>query len=387
MEDAKAKFKKELEKELLHLERLVMGSSQTEYNRYRNDISNLQTMYKDYFGEYPRVLTKSYPAKGVDLLNIVFNYRDALFNLGESLIETYKQSEFCYYGRDLYAKLSTDDYIDLLSEFLNYFNRDMAIIYNDIYDNNRLLAFQDEGIYGISYLLPNIDKYYIGIDDVNTKSDITIMETIVHELAHVYTAKFLSNYQYKGMNNLLDGLFTEVISLYSELSFYNFLLHKWEFRDSALYHRNSTDAELLSEYKGMRYLVKALIAQEQGQNVSVQTDGFKVWVEGEFDYDPDKDVPFYRNYKTIKEGTLSSILYSAGIVKAYELYERELSGEKPRDIINEYLISLQGDNLEDEFLSNPIDLSFMKREMSERNKILYQKQFESYTNNLLKKYK
>ena len=363
-------LKEKLEKELLQLERKMMGASQSVYARYINDAYYLADLYKYYFGEDPHILTKDYRSKTANILDLIYNNRKEFFDLDQKLIDTYKEAGFYYFGRDAYDKISDDEFIELLGEFLNYFNVDIARIYNDIQTKRQFLDYDEKDIYGVSYLLPSLNNYYIGVGATTIRSDMMILETVIHELAHVYTAQFLKNYNYKGMENLLGGLFSETISLYSELSFTNFLANKWKYQTSVLYHRNTVDAELLSEYKCARYMTKALLEQSHNPNISVCSNGFNTWVEGEFEYDPDKDIPFFRSTDSIKKGTTSSILYSVGIVDAYKLLDLELHVAEPKEIINDYLISLQNENANEEFIQQVFDLSFMKKDIAERNEKL-----------------
>lgn len=94
-------------------------------------------------------------------------------------------------------------------------------------------------------MFPSIDRYYIAIteDQIN---DIFDLETLVHELLHIYIDIFAHNYNWHLNLNLMKGFYYEAPSLYGELSLFEYMKKNNIYSEEMRKHRNIIDYFLLS---------------------------------------------------------------------------------------------------------------------------------------------
>ena len=206
-------------------------------------------------------------------------------------------------------------------------------------------------------------KMVINDDYVN---DIYLMETVIHELVHVYSNMFLCDYRFKGLDNLNNGFFGETLSLYAELSFYEFLVKKNIFGDDLLFHRNLIDFSILKYFKTINYIAKISVRE----NTTIITDNSDYEVKGKSILLVDKNKPFFEYSRDYKKGNLLDFRYAMSSIDAFKLLERELSGEDTKRMINDYLLGFQVEDQMEIFLSQYHSLDFMYNSIDKRIKEL-----------------
>ena len=80
----------------------------------------------------------------------------------------------------------------------------------------------------------------------------------------------------------------------------------------------------------------------------------------------DDGVPFYQYHEELKEGSTIDYNYGLATLDAYKLLRRELNGENPHKLINEYLLSLNKDMLSETL--DKYNLDYMNEVISGRLK-------------------
>ena len=174
---------------------------------------------------------------------------------------------------------------------------------------------------------------------------------------------FLKNYRYRGIENLNNGFFGETLSLYSELSLYEFLKSKNVFGSGLEFQRNLIDYYVLCYFKTVKYLSE----MSRREDAYMFSDNVGYEIKGNNRLIVDNDLGIFHYPASYSEGNLLDCRYAMSSIEAFKLMEREKNGESPKDLINEYLLSFQDDYQMISFLDNYIDLDYMKNSISERN--------------------
>lgn len=292
-------------------------------------------------------------------------YIDDLEVLAEIVIDLYKKIDFYFYNRFSYIDFSKKDMEDLLKEFFQGFSPEMLFIYNEMLENNRIDFTEMHGSAGESFFLNNISSYYVLFND-GVKSKLLFLETIIHELCHIYSNKFLKNYRYNGLKNLQEGFFGETISLYSELSFYEFLVSKGFSKIDLALHRNVLDYLILTYFKTINYVAKVSARTD----IEMLTDNVNYRAIGNNRLDIEEIGSIYEYTPYFYNGNLQDFRYGPSTIEAFHLLKLEEKGISPSRIINSYLIGFQNDNMMDDFLESELDLGYMFKKINERNQVL-----------------
>ena len=295
-------------------------------------------------------------------------YIDDLEVLAEIVIDLFKQIDFYFYNRLSYLDFSKKDAEDIISEFLEYFSKDMLSIYKELLDSKKIDFCELHGSSGQSFFMNSIDSYYVLFHD-NLKSKLLFLETIIHELCHVYSNKFLKNYRYNGIKNLQEGFFGESISLYSEMSFYEFLNNKGISKSELEFHRNVLDYLILVYFKTINYISKV----SKRSDIQLITDNVSYRAIGNNILDIEECGSIYEYTKSFYEGNLQDFRYAVSSIDAFSLLKLEEEGKNPSKIIKDYLIGFQNDRMMDDFLERELDIGYMFSKIKERNKQLKMK--------------
>lgn len=289
-------------------------------------------------------------------------YVDDLEYLAEVIIELFKNIDFYYYKRLSHLDLSKKDIEELLREFLEYFSPDMLSIYKELIEDGRIdFSILDQAS-GESFFLNHIDSYYM-IFNPKVKSRLFLLETIIHELCHIYSNRFLKNYRYSATKNLQEGFFGETISLYSEMSLYEFLKRKNINSDALDFNRNCVDYLILHYFKTINYIAKVSMRDD----IELFTDNVTYRAEGNNRLDIEEEGSIYAYGESFYNGYLQDFRYGPSVLEAFSLLQREENGEDVRRMINSYLIGFQNDRMMDDFLEKEQDLGYMFTKIKNRN--------------------
>lgn len=288
--------------------------------------------------------------------------------MADVIIGMFKEMDFYSFYQISHEYMSKHDQELLMSEFLDYFLKDLFSIYQSLIKDDRVIIGDLGSNLGESFFLNQINSHYIVLSP-NNKSGYIMLETIIHELCHIYSAIFMKNYRYSGQYNLDNGFFGETISLYSELSLYEFLKKKCAIGVGGDLQRNLVDYYILTYFKTIKYLCE----MAKRVDTSFRSNNVEYWVDGNNRLIVDNDTGMYSYPEFYSNGSLLDVRYALSTIEAFNLLERERNGENPKKIINEFLISCQNDSQLDDFLDSYIDLDFMFNTIKDRNVLLKNK--------------
>lgn len=321
-----------------------------------NDISNVSGL-----GVELRVNYKNLP---FSLIYYIESKLEELDSISTSAIQAFKDVDFKCFHVDKYKKLSLKSKKEILGEFYRYFNSKYARIYNQMLDDNRIFSSGFDGNAGLAFPLPAIGSYYLGVA-LGEQNDLEALETIIHELSHIYSYMFLSNYRHNAIYNLNNSLYTETLPLYAELSFYDFLIRNRFFDTDMEFMRNNEDYLNLFWYKTIKYITTVGVRP----NTQLYSNDVEYTMTGDIHLDIDEGIPFFRFPDEMAKGDLVNFKYAISLLEAYNMLEQERAGEKPEKISNEFLIKMQDEKYVHDM---PVDYnySFMKNEILTRQKRL-----------------
>lgn len=304
-----------------------------------------------------------------DLENIVYsmeNHLEEVERLANRVLKMFRSIDFyCYYDSG-YQSLKPKHKIDVLFSFLDEFFPELLMMYKDMRESNHIFIADLDDDLGQSYSLQSIDSYYVAIH-YDQDNDITNLETLIHEMLHVYSMHFLRNYGWKKTQKLLNAFSGETIPLYGELAFFDYLVRNNIIKESAYFHRNELDYNILYFFKVIKYFCYlARIDKDQ----FYFPDGLTYEYRGKKTIKIYDGVPFMGfDNEDLKKSGLVNFAYGIGSIEAYNLLKQHRRGAKPKEIIDNFLISQDDpDHMEKSIFNS--DLSFMRDEIKHHQLVL-----------------
>lgn len=348
-----------IQRDIDRLYKNVYISSKTKKELYSRDFSSiaiLNQMINGYSLDNPFPINKSH-LLSEDILN---NF-DKLYSISLKSIKGYQEMNFKLFdGMDTNLSLKDKKYI--LKGFLDYLGAPFIELYKDLIRDNRILFVDDDSIAGEAICLSTLDSYYLCISNYFYK-DLVDIETIAHELSHIYSLKFLSKYR-NPKYNIIYNFYGETIPLLVELLYYYYLLDHHMFERIIRRHRNELDAMMLYHYKTIYYLYHVL----EMDNISFECDNINFSIEGDVHLEGFEG-EYYQFGEEHKKGDLTSFNYAVSNIKAHELCEQVLNGKAPIKVINDFLMTLQYEGL---FASDEMNPHKMLESVKIRNRELKQ---------------
>ncbi|MCH5167059.1 MAG: hypothetical protein J1F35_04115 [Erysipelotrichales bacterium] len=284
----------------------------------------------------------------------VYEYLEDFEVIADEVIDMFKETNF-FLARNAGAiNFSKKDLDDISKEFLLGFSADAYKLYEDLIREKRVFDFEKKYLAGEAYILTESNLAFIGKNDHELANTLFPLATMVHELMHIYVEFFLKNYRYTATFNSMDGFYAETIPMYSELEFYKFLVNNHLCGDSKHFNANYNDYIRLSYYKRIKYIVE--MARRDDANVTFFDAKYEI--SGNTSLEIETNNPVFTYSSNYEKGSLNPFVYAMSLLDAYKLLEQSDNGDK--NIINNYLISLQDPDKLEKDIINGYDLSFMR---------------------------
>lgn len=303
-----------------------------------------------------------------ELLENVSIYIDDLGGLAKEVIKMYKSINFYCYLRQGNSSISNKDKSSILKDYLSERMPWAYNLYKDLCRSGHVFLVDDEHDYGIAYLMPLVDEYYMAINRCSL-NDLSDVENTIHELMHIFIAKLAYSYSWQNHHNIISGFSKESASLYSSLSFFDFCMEHHIFTDDALLNRNLADYDILDFFKLINYFYEMGIKQEKSVEIR---EGINYKFDEKYKLNDDKGVAFFQYHEEdFYEGSFNTFLYGTGYVEAYELLRLEREGMDAKKVLNDFVLKYQNSDV-DPSLFKP-DLQFMASEIQRHQKSLEKK--------------
>lgn len=336
-------------------------SSLSKKRRIAYDLGTIYSVY-EMFGVRKNLPNYSQYLNGTSLTNETFKNVDSFSSIAKSIINVKEVSSYYNYRLFPYDKISDKDN-NIIKEFFNYFLPKLSNIFRELYNDDRILFVSNLTTAGFAIPLIELDKYFIAISS-DDNYGLETFTTLIHELLHVYSLKFLKNYRFSVTRNLIDGLFCEAVSLYGELSFLVFLLNKHILSEEALILLNLFDNILFDTANSVNLFSKII----DSPNIYIKFDNTKYELY---------DLGTSEEENTLCKGDFVDFSYIVGFVEAYNLLYKELNGANIEKSINSFLLELDDPYLFEKKYCDGVDLSFMQSEITKRN-VLLDKKYPGY---------
>lgn len=281
-----------------------------------------------------------------------FIYREYIEYLVEIILKQYAEMNFFYDQTIPNIHLSLQDRNDLISDFLQSYCKPAYDIYKKLVDGKRFFLFEQEYIKGESFIFTEIKDAFISLNPKLLEDDIDIMETIIHEIMHVFTQWTLANYKSSSNLNTYNGFFLESVTMHSELAFADYLKGVIPDRPRIL-HDNMNDFIRLASFKHIRYFYQMF----KREDVSLKFDAVDYQFTGNTHLANETGNRFLGYPDDYKKGSFSSFIYAFSLIDAYLIREKEKNGDE--SALMDYIISLQNENKLDEDFERGYCLDFM----------------------------
>ena len=303
-----------------------------------------------------------------ELLENISIYIEDLGSLAKEVIKMYKSINFYCYLRHGNTNISNKDKSSILKEYLLERMPWAYQLYKDLYKDGHIFLMDSEQDYGVAYLMPLVDDYYMAINRCSL-NDLSDIETTIHELMHIFVARLAYSYSWENHHNIISGFSKETASLYSSLSFFDFCMEHHICTDDALLNRNIVDYDILFFFKLINYFYEMGVKREESLLIS---DGMEYKFDEIHKMDEDKGVPFFQYHEEeYANESFNKFIYATGYVEAYELLRLEREGNDPKKVINDFVLSRQVNDVNEDLFKTNLD--FMAREIRDHQKKLEKK--------------
>ena len=204
---------------------------------------------KEFINKYDRRITKSTNNKIKEITLLA----PFLYNKYNSLINEYKNNDFCSYEFSLFHKVNQDKLYDLVAEFFTFLGSDVAKLYNKIIKNNNIFLLDDCDYSGVSMNALSIDNPCIIIQ--NVKEYLSYYFTLVHEMGHCYQFYLQRNHTHLEAFNP----FMETTSTLFEEMFMYYLISKHEFQNELFDYEIENHVYFLNDIASSKVICELLM--------------------------------------------------------------------------------------------------------------------------------
>ena len=204
---------------------------------------------KEFINKYDRRITKSTNNKIKEITLLA----PFLYNKYNSLINEYKNNDFCSYEFSLFHKVNQDKLYDLIAEFFTFLGSDVAKLYNKIIKNNNIFLLDACDYSGVSMNALSIDNPCIIIQ--NVKEYLSYYFTLVHEMGHCYQFYLQRNHTHLEAFNP----FMETTSILFEKMFMHYLISKHEFQNELFDYEIENHVYFLNDIASSKVICELLM--------------------------------------------------------------------------------------------------------------------------------
>lgn len=316
-------------------------------------------------------------------VSLLVNNIEELGTLSSEYIELLKQANYYCYMRMPNIKISRKEQDEIITEFFIHHLKEGLKIYNELKDSGHIFCIEcpEEALDGMAIPLQSIDEYFIELF-YNGYNSILRMESVIHEVIHIYCAKFLKDYPSSAYQKFINGLFPETPNMLFEIMFYHFLKDHHIYFDEALLHRNYIDGFNLKCLKVINYLNEISKSHE----IFISASEYQVYGKNRR-FTKDKGIPFFQYHtENFVSGETKDTQYGIGIISGTELYYQTLLQEDVKRVVDTFLINQQHANDYSLLDSMSCNKDFFLKENQERMSLLLKKYpLPGYNINQMKK--
>lgn len=202
----------------------------------------------EYYEYKIETLPKLYKIDSNACFNICDNFiKDIEFHkdISNKILDIFDNSDYTYYNLQKDNKINKKYMKELILDFYKSIDKNIYnFVLNEINDN--ILDIEiDNNLSGACYNIESISRSYLYLGKSYNKNDISFMLTLVHEIAHAIENKLLYSH---GISNSYYPIYSEVISLFFEDLFLDYLKNNYIFEKERIFRINVTLEEDCAYY-------------------------------------------------------------------------------------------------------------------------------------------
>ena len=351
-----------LNKEKRRLERCSFRSSATENFKYLQDYIALKDVF-DLLGEkfkfeyrisnnteknFDRkkknnkyddvVFNKEFMHNGIDMYEVFTRYRNLFEDAG-----------FYDYNNPGYLCLSNNERLEIVYSYLDYLLPNGSNLFKELRDNFSCLIGDDLNLPGLGASYPIFnkpDESTIFISEHLRGKDIFYMLVLIHEIIHYYSTKILYDYGNSNSIAYMYGKLCEVLSVYTEFSFLEWL-KKNKIHTKSVAFANNYNLSLyyvfIERFRCYYYCLK------NNEEIRIEGNDKIIFPEKELNFDTKLSDKRLKLNNGLRTSVFNNVV---AFLKTFDLLEMEASGENMDRVFKDFLASVTDKKQETSILLN-----------------------------------
>ncbi len=351
-----------LNEEKRRLERCSLRSSVSSNLRYLYDYVSLNGLYDtldekfnfEFYVSPNGLKTYNKQEKSNRYNDIVFNKE--YMHDGHDMHEVFsrfsnffKDANFYDFSNPGYVQLSSRERQEIIYSYLDYLIPNGSKLFKDLRERFSCLigAELPDSIFGETYVFyTKPENSTIFIDQCLKYTDINYMLVIIHEIIHYYTAILVKDYGNANRLGLIYSNLGEVLSVYSEFSFLEWLKKNRIHTKNAEFTYNFNLAIYYVFMERFRYYYFCL---KNKRDVKIENNGVIMIPHNDLNFDSYYSLEVL---KTEKGFDSSGIKYVIAFLKAFDLLDMEVNGEDMNRVFKDFLANITDKKQETRILFN-----------------------------------
>ena len=352
----------QMKKEKLRLERCSLRGSVSENLRYLYDYSLLMEAFKvleeDFKDEY---YVKKKTSENYEKQVKNNRYNDIVFNKeymhqGNDMYEVLTRCSNLFKNNDFYSfrnksaiNIKKSERNEIICSYLDYLIPNGSSLYLKLLEKFSCLTgvnLPGENLANTFCLYSKPEDSIILIDSYLKGYDIYYMLLIIHEIMHYYSGIIVADYGNANLNSIIFGNLPEVLSVYSEFSFMDWLKKNRIYANNVEFINNYVLSNNYIFIERIRYYYFCL-----KNNVKVSIDNDRIINI------PKNDLNFDSYYSSdflgLNDGIdIVDFRYILAFLKTFDLLELEASGENMDRVIRDFIANIRDKTQETRIILN-----------------------------------
>ena len=341
-----------------------------DYERLKEIFENLGVDFDYELYLHPR--SYDYEKKYID--SNIDNNTDYLDFL-ETFTKMFNESGFVYYADPFRVKIPRNEIHEIIEDYLELLVPGLSKKYREMRSDSSILMHKTNDYCGITYPInthPKEDTIFVDKDLRN--NGLLLIETVIHEFFHKYSYDLSRTKGKACFEGLHHGHLCEVTTIYSEISFNNYLKKNHIYEKEAIFSFNEFFKLYFSSVYGYKYYLMGL--EQDDANIDNPeyypvlsydySNGYPVVEIDQCFIEEQNDIKIF-DTAYMSSFSEADIRYTLGLLKAFEMFEVEKSGENMGKYINNFIASLYDLRQEEELLQNEDRIELVRKRVLENN--------------------
>lgn len=283
------------------------------------------------------VFDKEYIHNGIDMHEVFTRFSNL-----------FKDSDYYFFRNPGTVRINSDERKEIICSYLDYLIPNGSSLYLNLRERFSCLTgveLEDDNLGMTCFLYTRPEASTIFLDSCIINNTINYMLILIHEIMHYYSGIIVNDYGNKNRKALVYGKLAEVLSVYSEFSFVDWLKKNRIFPNGAEFTDNYNLSKYYMFIERFRYYYYCL---KNNAKVSIEDDVIKI---------PENDLKFDSFVSNeslgLNDGIEKDIFqYIIGFLKSFDLLEIEASGEKMDKVFKDFISNITDEKQETSIILN-----------------------------------